>query len=80
MVHAVVSCPMPDASLIGDRVCQHQVDTQGEGGLVRSVRPQPVHTTGDSDSGDWPQKERPKKGVRVARRDFEQTNNRSDVG
>ena len=67
-MHAVVSGPVPDASLVGDRVDEHEEDAEGEGGLVGAVGPETVRPGSDAQTRDGPQEERPEKCIFVAAR------------
>lgn len=42
VVHAMIAGPVPDGSLVCDRVCKHQEASHGLAGLVRPVAPQTV--------------------------------------
>ena len=71
---------MPDASLVGHRVNKHKEHSQREGCLVRSVGPQSVCTTGNSEAGDRPEDKGPQQCIPVAILEREQTNDTGHVG
>jgi hypothetical protein len=48
VVHAMISSPVVDGTLVRDRVCEHEVDSHWKGCTVRTMRPQPVHAAGDT--------------------------------
>jgi len=48
VVHTVVTGPLPDAVLEGQRLAQHQEDAQRQLGLVGLVRPQTMHSGRDA--------------------------------
>ena len=50
VMDTMITCPMVNRSLIGNRVTQHEEESDGEGSAVGSMRPKSVHTNGDSKS------------------------------
>jgi len=59
VVDSVITSPMVDRSLVGDRVAEHENSSEQKVGLIRTVRPQPMHSDCYSKATDWPQKEGP---------------------
>lgn len=50
VVHAVVARPVVDGALVRHRVDEHHEHADGPMGVVRTVRPQPVNTSGNPET------------------------------
>lgn len=48
VVHAVIAGPVVNGALVGNAVTEHEKDADGEGGFVRTMRPQTMNAHGDT--------------------------------
>lgn len=79
-MYAVISRPMPNASLVCNGVYEHKEHAQSKCCLVRSVSPKSVYTTSNSQTSNGPQHKSPQQCVLVAVLDGEETDDSRHVG
>jgi hypothetical protein len=76
MMNTMVTRPMEDRSLVGDRITEHEEETHGEGGFVKSMRPKTIRTDYYADATYWPQNKSPNQSLL---RNIETLDNPSDT-